>query len=313
MEDHNFEEFIKTVKSRNQLTLFIGAGINAGLIPLWDDLLSRLVGYCTKSFPDFLILDQASKKDVLKEISMVNPYEKASIVKHYLNQEYLPALREILYSNFNFKDLKSTEFERKYPFLFNVAKLSQNPIITSIVSYNYDEILSILINSNGGRPTACIFGSKSFDHKGNNVLPVYYIHGFVPLHLKIPKDVDSAIVLSQDEYFNFMINDQSWQTIFQLNLLMNTPCLFLGCSLSDLNMLRLLALAIKGKTSLSVFNLTINEYFQKGKSSGSANTLYNIKNRLFNEYGVKVINAGSSYNEIPKVISKIIKRLNNEN
>jgi len=299
----NLANLIYTVKNQNKLVLFIGAGVNAGITPFWDQLLNSLIKYCTKNFPDFIVLNKKEKQKVVEEIERLDNYEKASVIKYYLKSEYLPALHEILYFDFNILDF-FIDYQSKYPLLFQVAQLAQNTKVTAIISYNYDEILRKVVLREGRR-TVPIYGLTTDKPELKNALPIYYIHGFVPLNQRIPEEADSAIVLSQDEYFNFMTNDLSWQTVFQLNFLMNAPCLFIGCSLKDINMLRLLSLAKKGKRKLDIFALTSNNYFGSDSYSQTAKTLYGIKENILDEYGVKVINAGNYYSDIPLAIEKI--------
>lgn len=305
--DTNFDSFIKTVKKQGKLALFTGAGINAGIIPLWDDLIDNLLNYCTKYFSGFLLLEDREKAIVVEKMKSLNNYEKASIIKTYLKSEYLPALHEILYSKFG-EIIDLDKLQKTNSFLFKVSKLAQNPKVTAIISYNYDEILSKFITK-GGRQTVNIFGSTSDMPEFDNKLPVYYIHGFVPLHQRIPESENSSVVLSQDEYFNYMTNSHSWQTVYQLNYLMSIPCLFIGCSMKDINMLRLLTLAQKGKSRLDVYSLFSNIYYTDKVSNNSAKTLFNIQKLHLAEFGVRVIEAGNSYKDLPTMVEKINNEL----
>lgn len=72
-------------------------------------------------------------------------------------------------------------------------------------------------------------------------LPIYHVHGYLPRKGRILKDKD--IVFSEDAYHSQFIDPFSWSNLILLNKLSHNTCLFIGLSLTDPNLRRLLDVA----------------------------------------------------------------------
>ena len=66
-------------------------------------------------------------------------------------------------------------------------------------------------------------------------------------------------MLALDDYFHIMMNPFSWQTTTQLSFLSSATCLFLGTSLEDINMLRMLYFSRSNAGVRSVYALMAEE------------------------------------------------------
>jgi len=71
--------------------------------------------------------------------------------------------------------------------------------------------------------------------------PFYHVHGYLPRSGRIP--ADSEMVFSEDAYHSQFIDPFSWSNLIQLTKLTQNTCLFVGISLTDPNMRRLLDVA----------------------------------------------------------------------
>lgn len=321
----NLSNLIEDVK-RKPLVLFIGAGVMKDIIPLWDGLLQELL----IKVIDYRFYDvfSSSERNVLKKnvekSNSFTVYEKASIIKKCLGDKYLYFLKDVLYSKYN-KNFQGDFNNNNLPNFFKqVSKLCKNQNVVSIVTYNYDDILTSSIKDN--REVYCISGSmqeNSIEHYYNKLqvkrdkLEIYYMHGYLPYNKNILDMQESPIVLSTDEYFQNMLEPFSWQTTTQLHFLRNFTCLFLGISLNDWNMMRIISYSKRYIKHNSVYILMCEESFFPNVSDLDLHDRFiNIKNfrirmkaTLFEELGVKLIVSGDKFQTLEKTVQTINNRL----
>ncbi|HEV7746643.1 MAG TPA: SIR2 family protein [Pyrinomonadaceae bacterium] len=74
---------------------------------------------------------------------------------------------------------------------------------------------------------------------------IFHPHGFLPRRTYTRDYSNDPIVLSEDDYHELYAAPYSWANVIQLNLLISFNVLFLGCSLTDPNLRRLLDLGKK--------------------------------------------------------------------
>jgi hypothetical protein len=94
-------------------------------------------------------------------------------------------------------------------------------------------------------------------------VPVHHVHGVISDSTH-GQYTGEEIVLSMEEYFHNMAKPFSWQTTVQLNALIGGTCLFVGTSLTDINMLRMLTYARDEKKAGRVFALLAREEYYRG-------------------------------------------------
>lgn len=165
--------------------------------------------------------------------------------------------------------------------------------LRSIITYNYDDILerelikrkvSFFSVDGRNRPTAYQF-------------PVFHVHGFIPS--EEDKSYDMNVVLSEDEYHALYNNAFHWSNIEQVHAMVQTTCFFIGLSMKDPNLRRLLDIAQQrgsGNPSHYAF-LRRGEYKQPQKAE-----------RIFYEMGVNVI-WYERHNQLPKLIRAITENI----
>lgn len=303
----NFNLLVQNTKE-SPLVLFVGAGVMANIIPLWNSLLSKLfhramsLRFGGKIDPEIL---KCSKSHFEKEGSF-SVYEKASIIKAFFGESYLYHLREEIYRDFkndyscNMNEIMVSE---KCRYFNAISSLCQNQKVLAVVSYNYDDILMKSINTSGKRKAFSVAGHIQSYTNTPDQLPFYYVHGFLPNNNTSIKSTDSLIVLSYDEYFQNMLDPYSWQTITQLHFLRNYTCLFVGASLSDWNMVRMLNSVKNYSSNNRVYTLMCYKDFVKDTTTQEFDKfLIRIKTTFFNEIGVKLIYSGESYGSLADVI-----------
>ncbi len=139
-----------------------------------------------------------------------------------------------------------------------------------------------------------------------NELPVYHVHGYLPRKGRIKKDTD--VVFSEDAYHSQFIDPFSWSNLTQLNKLSQNTCLFLGLSLTDPNLRRLLDVAHRKNPSRK-----LNHYIIKkapsfsGKNDTIDDLALLLEEQDANELGLNVIWI-ETFDEIAPLIRRIAEK-----
>ncbi|MBK9256059.1 MAG: SIR2 family protein [Saprospiraceae bacterium] len=218
---------LKELKSKEKISLFLGAGISIPYnIPSWNNLLNSV-----------LIKEENLGKNI--ETSLFN-YIKG--FNPLISARYLRIKNKISFENGIRNNLyKDLDYALTSPLVNSIIKLAKLPnTVSNIITYNYDDILETsfnkaLINFNS------IYGPK-FEKIDNENINIFHVHGFLPRKGKLNKKAN-FITLSEDDYHNQYLNLYSWQNLIQIENFQNKHCLFIGTSLSDPNVRRLLDIA----------------------------------------------------------------------
>lgn len=219
---------------RGRLTLVCGAGasVEAG-IPAWGDLLVRLLGSMMERISEDYSLNLGSK--AAGEFQRRNGGSSLILgkyLKNNLGNDFESEVRDALYV---------TEPTRSQ-LIESIVQLSRpqrdGRPLDSIITFNFDGLIEENLSANT-IPNKPIF-SEAINHDSNEI-PVYHVHGYLPRTGQIPPDTD--LVFSEDAYHTQFIDPFSWSNLIQLNKLTQNTCLFVGISLTDPNMRRLLDVA----------------------------------------------------------------------
>lgn len=297
------------------LVLFVGAGINVPMIPTWDNLLNEIM---EKSIRMNIVSNNIEKEAYRNLISWhtsnaLSVYEKASLIKILSEKQYLYLIEDALYKNIN-KPEPSRMFLR-------IKNLCSSENVHAVVSYNYDDYLLTEVkkfrNVVNCLDTAAKYQTdfdpgrnKSLD-KMNHDLHFYFVHGFIPRKANYINNSNN-IVLSYDEYFLNMLNPYSWQTATQIYFLKNYTCLFLGTSLSDWNMLRLIQYANDGNNSIYLL-MSEQSFYKDGDpyvtSDYVKKNIIRTKATILDRFGVRLILTGTEYDTVAKTIDYIYENI----
>ena len=128
--------------------------------------------------------------------------------------------------------------------LIEIIKYSHAKKHFRILTYNFDDYLERHLETQG------IKYNTLFNENGtiNNLISIYHVHGFLPKvkaksHIK--NIYSNSIFLTEENYNALYNKPYSWQISSQLSFFRETQCLFVGCSLSDPNIRRLLEITRK--------------------------------------------------------------------
>lgn len=195
----------------------MGAGVSASAgVVTWDNLLEQL---CVKKEINKIDSDIDS---VIKGRYIIDEYKK----KGKIPDEFYYDMRGILYANTHSSKL-----------IESIANLINTCRIESIISYNYDDLVEQEVNkTNRCYPVY----AKTRPVEGNNFY-IYHVHGFIPKN-----GIWSDIVLGEREYHKIYQESYNWGNVEQLHALCRSSCLFIGLSMTDPNLRRLIDISIDG-------------------------------------------------------------------
>jgi hypothetical protein len=301
---NSYETQLKNLQEAYELgnlSLFCGAGISydAG-IPTWNTLLKSLLKEAT-SIKTIDILDIDSKlADIFQKKINLSPLIVAQYLKNILEDQFIETLRRVLY-----KTCTGTS-----PIIEEIVELSrparEKKPLKAIITFNFDD----LIESNLAKQRIKF---KSIFREGercrNDEIPIYHPHGFISQNVH---SGEAQVVFSEDAYHTQFIDSFSWSNLVQLHHLADSVCLFIGISLTDPNMRRLIDVSMRKRGRDDINHYIIKKkyelsdlYFEPEKlDKDIPRILENIEEQDAKKLGFNVIWI-NDFNEIPEILKKI--------
>ncbi|MGK0438184.1 MAG: hypothetical protein ACJATK_001133 [Paracoccaceae bacterium] len=264
-----------------RLTLVCGAGASIGAgIPSWNSLLLDLLKLMMVSISkNHSISLQESHAEQFQ-----NRYSHSALVigkylKSNLGKDFLPKIRDILYeSNPTKCDVIDSIVELARP------QRDGKPL-DSIITFNFDALIEENLEAQRIRHKAI---TVEGERTGSGELPIFHVHGYLPRKGRIQKGAE--IVFSEDAYHNQFIDPFSWSNLIQLNKLSQNTCLFVGLSLADPNLRRLLDVSNRKNPSRALSHYIIKKAPSiPGLSDEIDDLAYLLEEQDANELGLNVI------------------------
>lgn len=308
------DRYVKQVKTafRNQdIVLFLGAGVSIdGGIPLWETLIKKLHIYMLNR----LTKDKAlsfEEKEMIRQLAFDNEMDSPLLQMRYIksafqNDEYYQLVHVALYN----QDINiDTE-------LLNAITKICTPQrgycgIKSIITYNFDNLLEMKLAQRDIRYNVI---SSEEDRQLIEKLNIYHVHGY------LPKDYDEIsnnpnIIFSEEDYHRVYQDSYSWSNLAQLNALRENTCLFIGCSLTDPNLRRLLDVAFRNGESPRHYAFMkkdkLNSKENKKRVNSDILEIYqriddNIQTSYYSKLGLNIIWV-DQYEDIPKILNNLLE------
>lgn len=234
----NAIKHLKDAYRNEKLCLVLGAGISSDYgIPAWNDLLQRLLMEDIEEEPtNSILLSKLFSKIFNPSPLIAGRYLEARFSESKIANKFEKEVKSSLYISFkeNFQSKIVEEIIR-----FCIAP-GNSPNLDSIITYNYDDIIEqSLKDKNLDIPYESIYG-QAIDPEDKN-LKIFHVHGYLPRNGKISND--NRITLGEFVYHEQYNNVYSWNNIVQINKFRDRTCLFIGTSLTDPNIRRLLDIA----------------------------------------------------------------------
>jgi hypothetical protein len=279
-----------------RLTLVCGAGVSVGAgIPVWNQLLLRLLESMIERLSKDHSLGLGS--DAAEEFNrrhgatglIVGKY-----LKNNLGKDFGKKVRDALYGP------KPTTCELINAIVELARPQRDGKPLDSIITFNFDALIEENLSDANVRNRAIY--KEPIKHDPNE-LPVYHVHGYLPRTGKIPDDTD--IVFSEDAYHGRFIDPFSWSNLIQLNKLTQNTCLFVGVSLTDPNLRRLLDVAWRKNPEKTLSHYIVKKQPRFGAADDVLDDLARLlEEQDANALGINVIWV-DQYDEIPPLLRSV--------
>ncbi len=219
---------IRLYTTKLNVDLVLGAGINQDYgAKNWQELLDSLNNDFYKGDYKFA---QEIQTYVGKEL-----FTSSMIMKTSGFDSYKSLNREL----YLFKEAKG--FDDPDATLYRLVDYLQKKNKTSVITYNYDTNLEYLLKKRQIRYTV-VYDDNSFVDKEAKV-DIYHVHGLLPFDKYDEKKYTDSLIFNESEYYYLYNNPYSWSISKQLHDFKFNVCIFIGISLTDPDMKRLLELA----------------------------------------------------------------------
>lgn len=307
------EKYINQAKAayiKQDMVLFLGAGVSIdGGIPLWSTLIKTLhVSMLNRLTEDKnLSLEQ---REMMQELALDNEMESPLMQMRYIrsgfsNEEYYKMVHAALYEH---------NINLDTGLLNAIAKVSMaqrgGSGIKSIVTYNFDDLLERKFEQSA-IPAHIIYDENG--RQNVNKLNVYHVHGYLPSDYSKTSD-EPNLIFSEEDYHRVYRDAYSWSSLVQLNALRENTCLFIGCSLSDPNLRRLLDVTVRGdETPRHYAFLKKNKICKKNNSQAVDEKIIeiyqkiddNIQTAYYQKLGLNIIWI-DDFEEIPTILKSFL-------
>ena len=215
MKAHDPIRHLRVLNARGKVALFVGAGVSLGCgLPDWETLLDRLM---LAAFGD----------ETERTIAATNHYSaisRAKLIRTKLSSTFCRSVADALYAD-------------SYHLSPTVDMIVKSGV-RRVVCYNFDDVLDEAYATEGIQTHSLMQGQKfNNNFRGTTI---FYPHGYLPRNATQEQLDASQIVLDETEYNHLYSDPYNWANLIQLSHLMNFTCLFVGCSLQDPNIRRLL-------------------------------------------------------------------------
>jgi len=283
-------------------TLFLGAGVGCEIgLPSWDELLKRLLKRANQknksNYNYGKIKEQCNQSSLIiaRFIQELFNDDKA-FTKAFKNSLYrLP--KEAIIDNIKNSDL--------YTKIINMVMSGR---VSSIITFNYDDsveralkMIDYMEHEKRLRITS-VFDAKHYLID----FPVYHVHGIIP----IEDNIEPTFVLSEKEYHKLYKESYDWSNAVQLQALHDTTCFFIGLSLNDPNLRRLLEISktntLNDNDELHHFAILEKKGVAKNNHNKTDNEYIRTQERIFNSLGINVIWYNEKdYSKLPEILGRI--------
>jgi SIR2-like domain len=143
--------------------------------------------------------------------------------------------------------------------------------------------------------------------KQEEKLSIYHVHGYLPpIEELVDKNHEEALVFNENSYHSQFYDYYSWSNMLLLNAFCDSHCIFIGCSMIDPNMRRLLEFSqkrIPGNRHF-VFLKLENNSEDDFELNIARNKIIKTQENTLLELGVEVI-WYKEYSDIPLKINQL--------
>lgn len=277
----------------NRLTLVCGAGVSSSMnFPSWNTLLIRILKRALS------LTEQKYSDDDMNLLLSSSNLIVGKYLKILLKDNFDDVVSKCLYED------EYTLGEDAYcesdliKYIIELIRPKRNKgSVESVITFNFDSLLEEFLDKYSIKYKAIHDEGILYEI---DEIPIYHVHGYLPRNEKLEKH---NLVFSEDGYHTQFIDPYNWSNLIQLYKYMNNSCLFIGVSLSDPNLRRILDIS-KRKNER-----TENQHFIIKKLPDKNSSVYDLEIMLEEQdalaLGLNVIWV-SSYDEYPLILKEIL-------
>lgn len=298
--------------------LFLGAGVSMSAnMPSWNSLLQGLMSEVKQLKEPSLSAFKELNTHVLEECGnsylVMARYIQSAIHQYDKNANFSELIQKYLYNE-----------NHSSPLLNTISSIVQQKKVNEVITYNFDDILEQNLKKRGMTDSVDFTSiSKDAEIKGHNTLPIYHVHGIIP-----EVGIADTVVFSEEEYHKRYANSYHWSNVEQLHALSRMHCFFIGLSMTDPNLRRLLDVAhnmnrtnedthfaflrrtkledycMSGVENLCKYVHISKSLIDENKQKLIYNLNYGVIENIFREFGVQVI-WFEDFEELPKLLDQV--------
>ncbi|MBP5339846.1 MAG: SIR2 family protein [Prevotella sp.] len=275
--------------SRYDSVIFAGAGVSASAkIPDWQTLLKNLLAGGT-------IITSDDFDSVFKSMDSSNLLA-ARYIEKSLNADkktIVDKIRQLLYP--------SDVTLESYLITTICELIIKQKNLRCVITYNYDTLIEDCLKAKG-KPCFSVYKNSRDE---SNSFPVYHVHGIV--FRENESGLSEDIVLTEDDYHRVYSEVFDWSNVEQLHALTRCTCFFIGLSLNDPNLRRLLEIAQRG-SSKSVRHYVFLERKSEYDGLEKVEKDFQTREDMFADLGLNVIwyKGDDNHKELPILLKRFL-------
>lgn len=283
--------------SQGHNTFFFGAGLGPGVgMPTWNELLDDLLNkaqqnsHSAMGSADYKDIDQSCNHSAL----IIGRYIESGFadMKNFTNQ-----MKASLYKN------NPQPTSDLYKVIVEAIKTKK---VEQVITFNYDDLVETALIKEK-IPVHSIFDRS---HYSGSDFPVYHVHGMIPQ----TREIESTPVLSEKEYHTLYKESFHWSNVVQLQALSSSTCFFVGLSMNDPNLRRLLDISRYGVNRDSATDrpchyalLERKPLCEKNPNAAKDAEHFAMQEHMMADLGINIIwYDHKKYDDIPKILKRII-------
>jgi len=225
---------------RSRITLVLGAGLSRGAgVPTWGELVGTLWRevFGARALPP------------VERVPLAYPQALELLARELGDSGFEKALRRALYARF--ERSSATALRTSTSSLASVTRALlrdhalQTPHIARVVTFNVDDLLEQSLGSLAGSALVSkpIVRASQHPRGDGSAVSVYHLHGFLPQSSRARWHTHAAdaLVFTDAQYWASIATPASFPNRVMQFALHDSHCVFIGCSMTDLNVARWLS------------------------------------------------------------------------
>ncbi len=241
---------LQAVYASEGISLFLGAGASVEFgLPSWSQIIADLYrSALEEELGSSLSREElAHLQRLTVRLTSDSPLQAARAVQRALTQQgrgFEERLSSVLY--------RDVGADGGRPLLWAVSDLCmatrRGSRVHSVVTYNFDDLLEENLATRRVKALSVFEASAA---PRADELPVYHVHGLLPRDpANTGRPGREPVVFAEQQYHALYTDPYHWTNIVQLNAIREHTCVFIGLSMTDPNLRRLLEIGSRSSETV---------------------------------------------------------------